>query len=115
VLGGTSKDSTCAPPPAPRRPLPVAFSVGDSFTADIPGDHRLHYTAFDVQHAVEVVFNVTLPVQGRLVVYGRRTVRPTPAEYDFTQVVIGRRLYRTGDVQTLDSSRRRRSSDTPVC
>ena len=93
-----------------KRPLPAVFTIGDAFVADL-APHRLTPTQFDVESDLNVVFNVTLPITGRLVVYGRRTAVPTPAEHDFVQIVIGRQLHH---VVAEESARTKRETRVGV-
>ena len=87
----SSSDSAPTEQAIPLRPLPESFELGDVVVADLPPGQLLN-TYFAVQNPSDVLFNISVGARTKLAVYLRQTMAPSPADYDFVQIIHGDRL-----------------------
>lgn len=94
-------------PSLPMRPLPESFDVGDTIVVDLPPS-VLKRTHFNLQRDSYVQFNLSVDSSAKLAIFGRKTLPPSYMQYDFVQIIFGKKLHASPskrDVRTSLSNR----------
>ncbi|KAM3723402.1 Teneurin-m [Dirofilaria immitis] len=82
------------------KPLPENFELGQEIEASLPPGIII-YSYFSVQKNSRIIFNISVDSQAQLVIYGRRTALPSPATYDFMDIVHANRLTVSGNLSDI--------------
>ncbi|VDO35068.1 unnamed protein product, partial [Onchocerca flexuosa] len=82
------------------KPLPENFELGQQIEADLPPG-VIVYSSFSIQKNSQIIFNISVDPQAQLVIYGRRTALPSPATYDFMDIIHADRLTVSGNSSNI--------------